>query len=165
MQKFNEDIHNLKLVLERQHTCLEEMLSVLKYEHLSLTSNNLDNFEDAVQQKRQQVKRLEEIQPALASIERTIGGVLSKSTFNAFIQRMPHSEEKNDIESVWTDFQETLKQCNTQNKTNNRILSASSINVKQALNILRGNTNDAPGIYSQTGQQRDNMQGKSLAIA
>jgi flagellar biosynthesis/type III secretory pathway chaperone len=163
---FSSDIQNLKSVLEQQHIHLAKMLSILQQEHHALENNNLTLFEEAVQRKHEQVKNLEKIQPLLNTVERTVGGVLSKSTFSAFIQRMPHSAEKSDMEKLWENFQETLEQCNLQNKTNNRILTASAVNLKQALNILRGNTEPpAPDIYGQTGQHQDKLQSHSLAIA
>ncbi len=163
---FSEDIKNIKNVLEQQHIHLLKMLSILQQEHQALGNNNLTQFEDTVQRKNQQVKNLEKIQPMLKTIEKTIGGVLSKSTFSAFIQRMPDGKEKSDMNISWNKFQETLKQCNFQNKTNNRVLHASSINLKQALNILRGHT-DQPtsSIYSKTGQQQDKPHGQSIAVA
>jgi flagellar biosynthesis/type III secretory pathway chaperone len=99
-------------------------------------------------------------------VEKTIGGVLSKSSFSAFIQRIADNQERVELESLWEKFNETLKQCDLQNKINNRILSASAINVKQALNILRGNTEqDTTNVYSETGQQQDKLQGQSIAVA
>lgn len=163
---FIEDIKNLKTVLEQQHIHLLKMLTILEQEHHALGNNNLDRFEEIVQQKNQQVKNLEKIQPLLGSVEKTVGGVLSKSTLSAFIQRMPDGAEKSDIRLLWDNFQETLKQCNLQNKTNNRILNASTTNLKQALNILRGNTDQpASNTYSKTGQQQDKPQGQSIAVA
>jgi len=163
---FTKDIQNLKIVLDQQHVHLLKMLVILKQEHQALGNNNLSRFKEIVQQKNQQVKNLEEIQPLLSTVEKTIGGVLSKSTFSAFIQRMPNGAEKSDLELLWEKFQETLKQCNLQNKINNRVLNASATNLKQALSILRGNT-DQPGsnIYSKTGQQQDKPQGQSIAVA
>jgi len=163
---FTKDILNLKTVLDQQHVHLLEMLAILKQEHQALGNNNLSRFEEIVQRKHQQVKNLEKIQPLLGSVEKTVGGVLSKSTFSAFIQRMPNGKEKHDMELLWKKFQKTLEQCNRQNKTNNRILTASSINLKQALNILRGNTEQSTSnIYSKTGQQQDRPKGQSIAVA
>jgi len=163
---FTEDIQNLKNVLDQQHTHLLEMLTILEQEHQALGNNNLTQFEETVQRKNKQVKKLEKIQPMLSTVEKTVGGILSKSTFSAFIQRMPNGEEKYDMEILWSKFQETLKQCNFQNKTNNRILNASSINLKQALNILRGNIDQpASNIYSKSGQQQNKLQGQSIAVA
>ncbi|NOX92376.1 MAG: flagellar protein FlgN [Gammaproteobacteria bacterium] len=163
---FTEDIQNLKTVLGQQHIHLLKMLDILKQEHQALGNNNLTRFEEIVQQKNQQVRNLEKIQPLLSTVEKTVGGVLSKSTFSAFIQRMPDGTEKSDMKLLWGKFQETLEQCNRQNKTNNRILNASAINLKQALNILRGNTDQpASNIYSKTGQQQDKPQGQSIAVA
>lgn len=160
------DIQNLKMVLDQQYIHLLKMLSILRQEHQALENNNLLQFEEIVQRKHQQVKNLEQIQPLLNTVEKTVGGVLSKSTFSAFIQRMPTGVEKSDMESLWNKFQKTLEQCNLQNKTNNRILSASAINLKQALNILRGNTEQpTSNVYSKTGYQQDSLQGQSLAIA
>lgn len=166
MNSFPEDFQNLKGVLQEQHTHLLKMLDILHQEHQALSSNNLEQFETIVQQKHQQVKTLEKIQPRLDSVEKMIGGVLSKSTFSAFIQRMPDGAAKSSIKTLWTNFLETLEACNLQNKTNNRILSASAINVKQALNILRGNPEQlAENIYGKSGQQQDKMHSHSLAIA
>jgi flagellar biosynthesis/type III secretory pathway chaperone len=163
---FTSDIQNLKAVLEQQHIHLQKMLSILQQEYDALGNNDLPQFEEAVQRKQQQVKNLEKIQPLLDTVERTVGGVLSKSTFTAFIQRMPEGAEKSDMTRLWENFQQTLEKCNLQNKTNNRILTASTLNLKQALNILRGNTDQpAASIYGQTGQQQENMQSHSLAIA
>lgn len=163
---FTEDIKNLKIVLDQQHVHLLEMLSILEQEHQALGKNNLIQLEEVVQRKNQQVRNLEKIQPLLSSVEKTVGGVLTKSTFSAFIQRMPDSTEKTGMESLWENFQKTLEQCNRQNKTNNRILHASTINLKQALNILRGNTDQpASNIYGKTGQQQDKPQGQSIAVA
>jgi len=160
------DIQNLKTVLDQQHIHLLKMLAILRQEKQALENNNLQQFEDIVQRKHQQVKNLEKIQPLLSTVEKTVGGVLSKSTFSAFIQRMPAGAEKSDVELLWKNFQETLGQCNQQNKTNARILSASTINLKKALNILRGNTEQStPNVYSENGHQQDNLQGQSLAIA
>ncbi len=163
---FTDDIHNLKTVLDQQHVHLLKMLTILKQEHQALQNSNLTQFEDIVQQKHQQVKNLEKIQPLLSTVEKTVGGVLSKSTFSAFIQRMPNDEEKSGLETLWNKFQETLQQCNLQNKINNRILNASAINLKQALSILRGNTDQpSSNIYNKTGQPQDKPQGQSIAVA
>jgi len=163
---FTEEIQNLKIVLDQQHIHLLKMLTILKQEHQALGNNNLSQFEEIVQRKHQQVKNLEKIQPLLSSVEKTVGGVLSKSTFSAFIQHIPDGKEKSSMELLWNQFQETLKQCNLQNKINNRILNASSINLKQTLNILRGHVDQATStIYSKTGQQQDKPQGQSIAVA
>ncbi len=163
---FTGDIHNLKTVLDQQHIHLLKMLTILKQEHQALTSNNLTRFEETVQEKHHQVKTLEKIQPLLSTVEKTVGGVLSKSTFSAFIQRMPDDKEKSGLEILWNKFQETLQQCNLQNKINNRILNASAINLKQALSILRGNTDQpSSNIYNKTGQPQDKPQGQSIAVA
>ncbi len=164
--QFNNDCRNLKAVLEKQHIQLVKMLSILHREHQALVANNLPDFEDAVQQKHQQVKNLEEIQHLLTAVEKTIGGALSKSTFSAFIQRIPSGDKKSQLKEIWDKFQATLEHCDQQNKINNRILNASSINIKQALNILRGNVAvDTPVVYGASGQQQDHMQGQSIAIA
>ena len=164
--EYHTNIQNLKQILEEQHTRLTKMLLILCQEHSALVENNIETFEQVVQQKHQQVKSLEDIQPRLSELEKILGGVLSKTTFTAFIQRMPKSAEKDHLESVWGSFQKTLHECNQQNKINNRILSASSINVKQALNILRGNTDqESPAVYGSTGLQNTNAHGQSLAIA
>lgn len=166
MNTYTNDLQNLKDVLQQQHTHLIKMLDILRQEHQALSENDLERFENIVQQKHQQVKMLEQIQPRLDSVEQMIGGVLSKSTFAAFIQRMPEGAAKSGIKGLWQDFQTTLEECNLQNKTNNRILSASAINVKQALNILRGNPNQpGEGIYGKSGRQQDSMHSHSLAIA
>lgn len=166
MNSFTDDLQTLKGVLEQQHTQLLKMLDILRQEHQALRSNNLEEFENIVQKKHQQVKKLEQIQPKLDSVEHMIGGVLAKSTFAAFIQRMPEGAAKSAIKTLWKNFQKTLEECNLQNKTNNRILSASAINVKQALNILRGNPDQpAENIYGKSGQQQDKMHSHSLAIA
>ncbi len=163
---FTDNIQNLKKVLDQQYIHLLKMLTILVQEHQALRNNDLTQFEEIVQQKHQQVKNLEKIQPLLGTVEKTVGGVLSKSTFSAFIQRMQDGEEKSDMEILWNNFQETLKQCNLQNKINNGILNASSINLKQALNILRGNIDQpASNIYNKTGQPQDKLQGQSIAIA
>ncbi|HHI94379.1 MAG TPA: flagellar protein FlgN [Gammaproteobacteria bacterium] len=163
---FATDIQNLKTVLDQQHIHLLEMLAILQQEHQALGNNNLDQFEIIVKQKNQQIKNLEQIQPLLSTVEKTVGGVLSKSTFSAFIQRMPDGKEKAEMELLWKKFQETLNQCNMQNKINNRILNASTTNLKQALNILRGNTDlSTSNIYSKTGQQQDKPHGQSIAVA
>lgn len=161
-----DDIQGLKAVLNQQHSHLVKMLNILCKEHQALNSNNLSEFEDSIQQKYQQAKNLESIQPQLNAIEKMIGGVLSKSSFSAFIQRVSNDKERTDLESLWEKFHETLKQCDLQNKTNNRILSASEINVKQALSILRGNTEQTTSnVYSETGQQQNKLQGQPLAVA
>ncbi len=163
---FSDGINNLKAILNQQHVCLLEMLTILRQEHQALSNGNLEQFEDIVQRKHQQVKSLENIQPSLNTVEKMLGGILSKSTFSAFIQRMPGSTDKSSLVTLWKNFQGTLEQCNLQNKTNNRILNASAINTKQALNILHGNTdNFAENVYSKAGVQLDKPQGQSLAIA
>jgi flagellar biosynthesis/type III secretory pathway chaperone len=159
-------IQDLKQVLEQQHLHLVKMLSILKQEHQALLQNSLPKFEDAVNQKLQQINNLEKIQPQLNSLEKILGGVLSKSTLMSFISHMPAGKERKEIISLWKAFQKTLRESNLQNKTNNRILSASTMNVKQALSILRGNTgNSTPDIYSKTGHQSDQLQGQSIAVA
>lgn len=162
---FSDDTRMLKTVLDQQQIYLLKMLAILHQEHQALDDNNLEQFEDIVQRKIQQVKNLEEIQPQLSSVERIIGGVLSKSTFSAFIQRMPNSTEKSDLVVLWNNFQETLAECDLQNKINNRTMNASAINTKQALSILQGNTEPlTQDIYSESGLQQDKLQGQPLAI-
>ncbi len=164
--KFRNNIQTLKSVLEQQHVQLLSMLSILRQEHQALNSNNLELFEQTLLRKQQQVRMLEQIQPQLSSIEKMLGGVLSKSTFSAFIQRMPEGTDRRGLESLWETFHETLEECKLQNKTNNHILNASAINLKQALNILRGNTeHSTAAVYSHTGQQQETLEGHSLAIA
>lgn len=166
MHTQSEGINELETVLKQQHIHLVKMLAILRQEHQALSNNDRLQFEDAVQRKHQQARNLEKIQPLLNTVEKMIGGVLSKTSFAAYIQRVPNTTERNKLNNLWEDFQETLNLCDLQNKINNRILSASAINVKQALNILRGNTEQGTSnVYSETGQQQDNLQGQPLAIA
>lgn len=163
---FSDGVNDLKNILKQQHSYLLKMLDILRQEHRALSNNNLEQFEGIVEQKHQQVKNLEEIQPLLSTVEKMIGGVLSKSTFFAFIQRIPESTEKSDLMTLWTNFHGTLEECDLQNKINNRVLNASAINAKQALNILQGNTEPlAQNVYSKSGLQQDKLKGQPLAVA
>lgn len=163
---YSNGINDLQTVLNQQHICLLEMLSILRQEYQAMSNDNLEQFEEIVQRKHLQVKNLENIQPSLNTVEKMMGGTLSKSTFSAFIQRMPNSANKSELVTLWGSFQETLEQCNLQNKTNNRVLSASAINTKQALNILHGNTDSfTENVYSKSGLQQDKSQGQSIAVA
>jgi len=161
-----DSIQNLKSVLNQQQVNLVKMLAILRQEHQALNNNDLALFEDSVEKKYRQAKKLEEIQPLLNNVEKMLGGVLSKSSFTAFIQQLKDDNEKAEFELLWKNFHGTLTQCDLQNKTNNRILSASATNVKQTLSILRGNTEQATSnVYSETGRQQDKLQGQPLAIA
>lgn len=157
----NDYYQSLIQALEQQHSHILCMLDILNEEHRTLSSTDIGNFERVVVKKQAQVKRLEETKNQLNLIGDTTGGNLS-----SYIERMSEGKNKSHIRNLWDDFQETVDKCRQQNLINNRIMDASSTHLRQSIRILRGDTSEsAAGLYGASGQQKNKLQGQSLAIA
>ena len=156
----------LEQLFGQQLTQLQNMLSILQQEHKALESNNVEAFEKAVQKKQTQVKVLENIEPQLAVITKSMGGKLSKSSIDTYIDQASTGATRERIQDLWKQVQTILAQSNEQNQINNRILYASQTNLQQVLSILHGST-ESPQTqpYGSSGKQDLNTHGQSLAIA
>jgi flagellar biosynthesis/type III secretory pathway chaperone len=156
----------LAKAIEQQDKQLQCMLHALHEEHRALSSSDLEIFEKALQNKQDQVKRLEDMQPQLAALEPMLNGKFSKTTIEEYIARMPTGNEKSHLTDLWKKLQATTNDCSRQNIINNRIMNASSTHLRQAINILRGDlTGPTVNIYGSSGEQHNNSQGQSLATA
>lgn len=156
----------LAQALEQQNKQLLCMLDALYEEYRALSSQDVGVFERAVLNKQEQVKALEEIQSHLVALEPMLNGRFSKNNIESYIRKMPASQERLQLERLWSKLQETTTNCSKQNIINNRIIDASSTQLRRALSILRGNlTGPTVDIYGASGKQNNNSQRQSLATA
>ena len=152
MQSSSPEIKDVIDIFGRQQAQLHAMLEILRQEYDALKHNNLSEFERIIQEKHIQSKKLESLEKELEPVKRLLGGKLSKENMLRFIAQYPAKNLKIQLHDLWENFHSLLQQCQTQNKTNNRIIEASRSQLQQALGILRG---EAPttNIYGATGKQ------------
>jgi len=156
----------LAQALEQQNKQLRCMLDALYEEHHALSSPDVGVLERAVHNKQEQIKALEEIQSHLVALEPMLNGKFSKNRIENYIEKMPAGHQKLQLESLWDKLQETTTNCSKQNIINNRIIDASSTQLRRAMSILRGDlTGPTVDIYGASGKQNNNSQRQSLATA
>ena len=152
--------------LDLQTTQMKNMHDILLQEYRALKADDIDLFQATLIKKQKQISALESIEPQLALITNTINEKMSKLSMEKYIRKISSGNMKKKILSVWNKLQSTIEQCDEQNKINNRILYASQTSLKQALSILRGNTDVTQAqLYGSSGKQKDDANGQSLAIA
>lgn len=158
-------INDVADILGRQLSQLNVMLDILTREHDALQSNNLGNFEKVIQEKYLQTRKMESLESELESLKHLLGGKLLKENMLKFLEQTPSSNLKARLASLWDDFQNVLQKCNTQNKTNNRVIEASRSQLQQALSILRGESITS-NLYGATGKHDSSPQrNQSIAVA
>lgn len=156
----------LAQALEQQHKQLLCMLDALQIEHRALASPDIEKLEHAVRNKQVQIKALEDIQSQLTSLEPMLNGKFSKDSIERYIGNMSAGQNKTQLTSMWKKLQATTISCSEQNIINHRIMDASGTQLRQAINILRGDlTGPTVDIYGASGKQNNNAHGQSLATA
>jgi flagellar biosynthesis/type III secretory pathway chaperone len=157
---------SLMQALQQQHDQLVIMLDILKEEHHSLSTTDINGFEHIVAKKQTQVKNLEETQVRLNIAAHILeGGILSNTSLSRYINIMPAGETKKGMTELWQAFKTTVENCRQQNIANNQIMDASSTYLRQAIRILRGDpTEPVASLYESSGKQSYSNQGKSLAM-
>lgn len=164
MIKQKAEARKITPLLQRQQAALQRMLGILQQEYEALKENDLKAFDKAVGEKQLQTRVLEELETHFQPLTKMMDGVIDKKLLNNFIDDMEPGPEKDQLRSTWKEFLVILNNCNEQNLINNRILESSRVNIRQALDILRGETSN-PALYSASGKENPDDQGNSLAIA
>jgi flagellar biosynthesis/type III secretory pathway chaperone len=151
-------------MLEQHFAQLDQMHKILETEYQALKNNDLAAFESIQQNKQLQIKKLEDSEPQLLAFVGTLGDGNGKQRLEIIIGYVNDPAIQKPLYSLWKRFQTSLKACHELNRTNNRILEASRINLQQALDILHGNIS-VPGLYQASGKKAGDPHGQSLAIA
>ncbi|MBL1277392.1 MAG: flagellar protein FlgN [Ectothiorhodospiraceae bacterium] len=161
----HQQTHILALSIKQQNTQMQLMLDILLEEHRTLSSTDVDQFERVVSKKQELVNQIESTQIQLTEIHKILGGRLSKERLAAYINSMPANKNRQNLQQLWNNFQDTLKKCSEQNIINHRIMDASSIHLREAIGILRGdNSGPATDVYGSSGKQHTTLDGQSLAF-
>jgi flagella synthesis protein FlgN len=150
--------------LERQIPQLSGMLQALQEEHQALASNDLPAFEIALQKKQAHAHALEKLEDYLTPLSQIIGGDVSRSGLDKFINALSDAAVRDQVQTRWDQFSKMLGECHEQNQLNHRVIEASRIQLQQALDILRGESG-APQLYGASGKQAENKQRQSIAVA
>lgn len=164
MIKQKPEAQKIISLLQQQQAALQQMLGILQREYQALTANDLKAFDKAVEEKQLQARTLEELEHHFQPLIEMMGGTIDKESLDTIINGMELVSEKNQLQSIWEEFLATLNSCDEQNRVNNRVLESSRINIRQALDILRGEISN-PALYSASGKENPDDQGNSLAIA
>jgi len=163
------DPETLLDILDNHYTQLEEMLAILKKEEQALRERDIETFENAVEQKQQQLQKLEELEKHILPFagEKVAGDAGQGSAAEhmaTFIDSMPESSIREKVRTQWTRFQALTRQCNEQNEINNRVLIASRVSLQQALDILRGESS-TPNLYGASGRSSESGQRQTIGVA
>lgn len=151
-------------LLQQQLVALQSMLEILQHEYHALQENDLEAFDKAVEEKELQVRSLKELEKYFQPLIEMMGGTINKEFIDNFINNMELGPEKDQFQSTWEEFLQALKSCDEQNRINNRIIESSRINIRQTLDILRGEAS-APALYGASGKENPDDQGNPLAVA
>ncbi|NOX76237.1 MAG: flagellar protein FlgN [Gammaproteobacteria bacterium] len=150
----------LSKILAEQFTQLNGMLAILKKEERALKDRDIETFEDAVQQKQRQVQRLEKLEKYIVSFS----GNSAAAKMDAYVFDLPASDIKNKITVQWENFQSLVRQCDQQNKVNNKVMLASRVSLQQAMDILRGEAS-TPNLYEASGKSKDAGRQQTIGVA
>jgi flagellar biosynthesis/type III secretory pathway chaperone len=158
------DSNTVSSLLGRQRDALKRMLEILEQEYHALEINDLKQFDEAVGNKQLQTTALEGLDRELTQLFSAAADGHGRKTIESFIQGCADGPVKSRLQAVWDELLQTLQRCHEQNRINNRVVESSKIQIRQALDILRGD-NAIPRLYSASGRENGHNPGNSLAIA
>jgi flagellar biosynthesis/type III secretory pathway chaperone len=156
----SQDIsQQLVLLLKNEIKHANEMLRILQQENTALRKNDISAFEETLTAKHKQAELLDEFEQKFDRIENIPDTLKPLSNCVAFIER----DKNHLLYKTWEELQDTLRQCQTQNIINNRIMEASKLLLQESLNILHGG-NGSTSTYQSSGKTETNSSGSSLAF-
>jgi flagellar biosynthesis/type III secretory pathway chaperone len=158
--QISQDIsQQLLLLLKNEIKHAGEMLNILQQENTALRKNDIIAFEEVLEAKHKQAELLDEFERKIDRIGNMPDALKPLSNCVAFIER----NKNNILYKTWEELQDTLRQCQTQNIINNRIMESSKLLLQESLNILHGG-NGATPTYKSSGKTETNSSGGSLAF-
>jgi flagellar biosynthesis/type III secretory pathway chaperone len=158
------DSNEIAILLGKQRDAMKNMLEILEQEYQALKKNDINLFDTILEKKHLQTRELETLESQLTPLLSLMGGKIDRQQLENYIQNIDNEHAKHAAQTVWEELLGVLKRCNEQNKINHKIIESSRIHIRQALDILRGETG-IPRLYSASGKEKTDAHGGSIAIA
>jgi flagella synthesis protein FlgN len=159
----NELLQNLTQQLAQEETFLRQFHDVLMEEHQTLSERKREQLEGVVQRKQ---SILDEFQQAVNERMETLKQLgmdegMDANQVKDFLDDC--AKDIPEISQSWENLQQLLASCKEQNTVNGAIIEVSTHNLRVAMSILQGKTENAE-LYDAKGRTR-NGDGSSSSLA
>jgi len=137
--------HDLNSLLTKNCQLTAQLLLILEKERIALEKNDPDAIYTTTEEKRSLVSDLETQRKELPK---------NRQEMEYWIGQQSGENQKN-LNKLWTQLCEQLRQCETLNAINGRIVTVSHNNVTRTLSVLSGNQNHGE-TYDAQGKTNPN---------
>lgn len=159
--KINQDTaKQLFLLLKQELGHAATMLKLLQQEYEALRSNSLEDFDKILFAKQEQAALLDKFEDKVSQIKGLPDELKKPPALIAYFEQGGSQA----LAKAWSELQNTLRQCQTQNIVNNQVIEASRVYLQDSLSILRGGVVSKP-TYKASGKTDNNSSGNTLAYA
>jgi flagellar biosynthesis/type III secretory pathway chaperone len=139
----------------------QRLLELLHQEFELLKEPPSDALENLLEQKKQTLIEVEQCVTQHNQLLNSQGFTPDRKGTEAFLQQCTNSEP---LTQQWAQFRSLLEQCQKQNELNGGAVQLNQHQVRQALDVLRGFTNNNK-TYGPGGESRPTTSSKSLGKA
>ncbi len=137
------------------------LLELLRTEYSLLQKGSPQALQDLLEEKTQQLKRVEAAVAAHNHFLEQHGMSTDRQGTESLIQQ---SSDEEHLSQTWQRFSELLEECHKQNVVNGGAITLNQRHVTQTLDILRG-LGQRDKTYGPSGETKPNSTSKSLGKA
>lgn len=148
-------------ILQNEIEQAQQLLDLLRKEYALLQKGSAENLQDLLEQKKQQLKKVEAAVATHNHFLEQQGLSVDRRGTETYIQGCIDNEPLNQ---AWQQFSLLLQACHKQNETNGGAVQLNQRHVTQTLDILRG-LSQGDKTYGPSGESKPNTTSKSLGKA
>lgn len=142
-----EHIQLMGVTLQHELQAVSRLMELLLQEHVALAAHDADALEKAVQDKQQQLSKIESWEQGRNQLL-TQGG---HPTTQAGMEQYLKAQSNLQLDRLWQQLLSLSAQCHHQNQINGGIVEAGRHHIQRALAILRG-VSPAAELYGPAGK-------------
>lgn len=152
---------DIVVLLEQENSLSSKLLSALQKEHEALSKNEFSLFTEAVTDKIELLSQIEITENQLSSVFKQNSISFDVQGIKTLAIKYP--QYGTQITKIWQQLRIIAVQSQKQNHINGIMLEANQAYIRRVLNILRGQTSHAEGLYGPSGKSLNGMNSKPLA--
>jgi len=157
-----ETIDYIRQYLTQCVACSEQLISMLERERNALSNQSAKELENTAFEKQLLAEVIDKQTKECAQRLEQEGYGQGPKTISIFIDQAKDAQE--ELSTLWQTLQQNLSRCQNENRLNGRVLESSQKRIKQAIDILHGQT---PGgeLYGRAGKTISDSKAHTLSRA
>jgi len=159
-----ETIDYIQQYLTQCVACSEQLLAMLERERNALSNQSAKELENTAFEKKLLADIIDKQTKECSQRLEQEGYGQGPQSISTFIQQATAEDAQQELSTLWQSLQENLGHCQDKNRLNGRVLESSQKRIKQAIDILHGQTPDGE-LYGRAGKTVSDSKAHTLSRA